>query len=176
MPTSQIAHGFYCVTHALSDKRTFLPTPWLYGFLTALSSLNADTHSSLLIVLCHHLLTFICRRTFSASSGHLNLGLPLLLLPSGLLSNIFLTVFPWSILITCPVHSNLFILISATISRSLYSSVSWPVHIFHIAFSTNGPNVLLNVFLSHISSLFISISVTDVISLQNTTAGLPSFY
>jgi hypothetical protein len=33
---------------------------------------------------------FISRRSFSTSSSHLNLSLPLLLLPSGLLPNIFL--------------------------------------------------------------------------------------
>jgi len=43
--------------------------------------------------------------SFYTTSSHLNLGLPLLLLPSGLLSNIFLTV----LLTACPIHSNIFV-------------------------------------------------------------------
>ena len=83
--------------------------------------------------------TFVSRRAFSAYSSHLNLGLQLPLLPSGLLPNIFLTDFPWSILTTCPIHSSLFLLISATMSRSLYSSLnSWLVLIFLISCSNTG--------------------------------------
>ena len=51
-------------------------------------------------------LNFISQRSFSTSSSHLNLGLPFLLLPSSFLSNIFVTVLPWSILTTCPIHSS----------------------------------------------------------------------
>ena len=46
-----------------------------------------DTHSSLLIAFCPHLLTFISHKYFSTSSSHLNLGLLLILLPSSLLTN-----------------------------------------------------------------------------------------
>jgi len=51
-------------------------------------------------VFCRHLLTFISPWSFSTSCSHLYLGLPLLLLPSGLLSKIFLSLLPWSILTT----------------------------------------------------------------------------
>ena len=54
-----------------------------------------------------HFLNIICRRFFSITSSHLNLRLPLLLLPYGLLSNVFITVLPWSILTTYPIHSSL---------------------------------------------------------------------
>jgi hypothetical protein len=69
-----------------------LLTPWLYGPLRHLASLTTDAHSSLSTAFCRQLLTFISRRSFSTISSHLNLGLPFFLLPSGLLSNIFLTV------------------------------------------------------------------------------------
>jgi hypothetical protein len=96
-----------------------------------------DTHFSLSTAFCCHLLTFICHRPFSTSPSRLNLGLPLVLLPSGSLSNIFPTVLHWSIHTTCPVHSNLFSLISATISWFSYSSLSsWLVIILHIPCST----------------------------------------
>ena len=89
-------------------------TPRLYGPLTALASLIMDAHSSLSTAFYRHLLNFISRTSFSTSSSHLTLGLPLLLLLSRLLSNI-LHVLPSSIISTCPIHSNLFVLISVTI-------------------------------------------------------------
>ena len=82
-------------------------------------------HSSLSTAVCRRLLTFISRRSFSTSSTYIILGLPLLPLPSGLFSNIFLTVLTCSIFIACPIHSNLFFLISVTTSRSLYNSPSY---------------------------------------------------
>jgi len=52
---------------------------------------NTDAHSSLSTAFCLHLLVFFSRTSCSTSSNHLNLGLPflLLLIPSGVLSNIF---------------------------------------------------------------------------------------
>jgi len=58
----------------------------------SLDPLITDTHSSLSTAFCRHLLTFYSRRSFPTYSSHLNLVLPLLLLPSGLLSDIFLTI------------------------------------------------------------------------------------
>ena len=49
--------------------------------------LITDAHSSLSTAFCCHPLTFISHRSFTASSNHLSLGLPLLLLSSGLLQN-----------------------------------------------------------------------------------------
>ena len=106
--------------------RNFL-TAWLYGNLIALAYLISAAHSSLSTAFWCHLLTFIFRRSFSTYSTH-HQGLPLLLLPSGSLSNIFLTFLTWSILTTFPTHPNLFLLISATMSRFLFSSLnSWSV-------------------------------------------------
>jgi hypothetical protein len=73
-----------------------------------------------LTALCRHLLTFPSHTSLSTFSSYLNLGLPLLL-PSGLLSNIFLTVLSRFIRTTCPVHSNIFFLIFATTSRSSHT-------------------------------------------------------
>ena len=150
-------------------------TPWLYGPLKNLASINKDAHS-LSTAFCHHLLTFISHRSFSTSSSHLNPSLPLHLLMSNLLPNIFLTVLPWSILTTCPIHSNLFFLISATMSRPLHSSlISWLVIILHIPYSTTGPYNLLNILLSHVLSLFISNSIKAHVSLPHTTTGFTIF-
>ena len=105
-------------------------------------------------------------------SSHLSLGLLLVLLPSGLRSYISLTSLPWSILTTYPTHSNPFILISAATSRSLYSSLnSWLVHIHHIPCSNTAHYILLNIFLSYIPSLVISISAIAPVSLLKTTSG-----
>ena len=92
---------------------TYFHTLWLYGPLTALVPLITGALPSLSTASCHRLLTFISHRSFSTSSSHLNLCLLLLLFPSGLLSNTFLTVLPLSILTTCTIHSNCFFLISA---------------------------------------------------------------
>lgn len=57
-------------------------TLWLYGPLRALASIITDIHICLSTAFCCCLLTFISHRTFSTSSSHHNLGLPLLPLPS----------------------------------------------------------------------------------------------
>ena len=120
---------------------TYLLTPWFYGLPRALAPLIMDAHSSLSTAFCYQVWTFICHRSFSTSSSHLSLGLPLLLC-SGLFSYT-LTVLPWSFLTTCPIHSNNLLLISATIHRSLYSFLNfWLVLILHIPCSTTGPRIL----------------------------------
>ena len=157
------------------ETLTYLLTPWLSGPLRAVACLNTDAHSCLSSAFCRHLLTIISLRSFPTSSIHLTLGLPLVLLPSCLLSNIFLTILPWSIPTTCPVHSSLFFLTSATMSRSLYSSFnSWSL-ILHISYSNTGPHIL-DIFPSHVPSLFISISVTAHVSLPTLQLVWPSFY
>ena len=95
-------------------------TPWLYGALRALASLIMDAHSSLWTACRRHFLTYISSGSFSKSSSHLSLGLPLLLLPYCSLSSISLTVLPWSIRTTVPINSSLFFLTSASVSRSSY--------------------------------------------------------
>ena len=100
-------------------------------------------------------LNLISHRALSASSNHLSLGLPLLLLSSGLLQNTFVTVLSRSIFATCPIHSNLFFLISAPMSRSLYSSLnSWLILILCVPCFTSGPGILLNISLSPCTQSF----------------------
>jgi hypothetical protein len=50
------------------------------------ATLITDAHSSLSTAFCYHLLTFISDRSFSTSSNHLYLDLPILNLPSSLCS------------------------------------------------------------------------------------------
>ena len=146
------------------------------------------------------LLTIICSRSFSASSNHLNLGRSMLLLPSGLLSNIFLTILPMilSYLMSNPIQSNpiqsnpiqsnpiqsnliqcnamqcnpiqsipiFSFLIPVNVSNSLYSSRnSWLVLILHMSCSIPSAYIILIITLSHVFSLFISISLSHHISV-----------
>ena len=83
------------------------------------------------------------------------------LLSFGLLSCIFLTVLPWSILTTCSICSNFFFLIFVITFKSLPSSLYfWLFLILRIPYSTTVPYILISIFLTHVLSLFISISVT----------------
>jgi hypothetical protein len=139
---------YHAVTQSLYCLRilyllTWLITPCMYDPLRALASLIMDACSFLLTALCRHLLTFIFHRSFSLSSSHLNLSLPLPLL-SSLLSNILLTVLRWSVLTICQIRSNFFFSISSAMSRYLYSSLkSWLVNIllfwkvFHLVLKWN---------------------------------------
>jgi hypothetical protein len=62
---------------------TYLFTPWLYGPLIALTSSIIYVYSPLSTTFCHLLLTFTSLGSFAVSYNHLNLGLPILLLPYG---------------------------------------------------------------------------------------------
>ena len=151
--------------------RSYLHTPRPHGLLRALTSLITVARSSPSTANCRNLLNLISLRYFYTLSSHLNLCFPFLLLLSRLISTAFLSLLHWSILSTDPSHSNLIFLISAIMSRSLYSSLnSWSVLTLHIPCSTTGPCTLLNISL-HGPILFISISVTASASLSNTTAG-----
>ena len=55
-----------------------LLTSWLYGPLIALASITTEAYSSLSTAFFRHLLIFVVSRAFSASSGHLILGLSIL--------------------------------------------------------------------------------------------------
>ena len=79
----------------------YVPILWFHDPLTALVSLITITHYSISAAFCLHYLTFVSYRSFSVSSSHLSLGLPLILLPSGLLSNILLTVLFISVHVPC---------------------------------------------------------------------------
>jgi hypothetical protein len=112
-----------------------------------------DAHSTLSTAFCCHL----SRSSHPSSSSRL---------PSGLLSSILLTTLHWYIRTRCPIHSILCLLMSATLSEYLYSSHnSWLVLILLITCSTIGPYILLNIFLSNATSLFISISVIGHLNL-----------
>jgi len=92
----------------------YLLTPWLYGPLRDLAFLNMNAYSSLSTFISHHLITFISNRYFSTSSSHLNLGLSLLLLSSGLILKYFLN---------CP-----------SLIHSYYMSCSFQSFLFHICY------------------------------------------
>ena len=92
--------------------------PSLYGLVRALASLIKNAHSFLSTNIGRQCLNFISRRPFSTSSNHFKRDLPILRLPSGLLSNIFLSTLPWFIPMRYSIQSNLiFFLISATMSN-----------------------------------------------------------
>jgi len=132
-----------------------------------------DIHSSLSTACRRHFLTFISSGSFSTSSTHLNLGLPLLLLPYFSLALIYLTVLPWSIRTTGPVHSNLIVLTSAPTSRSSYNTPnSWLLLILYIPCSCTSPHIVLSILLTHAPSLFISVPLTASVSLPYRATGL----
>jgi len=134
----------------------------LYGRLTDQScSVN---RSPIRTVFCRHISTFLSRRSLSTFSNHVILGLPILLLPSGLLSNIFLTSLPWPSLTTCPIQSKLFFVTSATVGlllQFLIGSYS-PHSSFYIPISSSR-------FSFPAFNLFLPISVTGYVSILHVT-------
>ena len=61
---------------------------------------------------------------------------------------------------------------STTMPKSLYSSCnSWLIHILHIPCSATGLYILLNIFVSHAFSLFMSASIIGHVSLLYTATG-----
>jgi len=164
-----------CVT--LYFWQTDLLTPWPCGPMRPLASLITGDLSSLSTAFCHHLLTFFSCGSFYIPTNHLNLGFLLLLLPSDLLSNTFFTLLPWSVLTTYPINSKFFFLISAAMSRSSYSSLSSLLFlILHIPCCNTGPYILLNILLSNVPSVFISVSIIAHVSLPFARVGFTIFY
>jgi hypothetical protein len=76
-------------------------------------------HSTLSKALVLLLFTPIFIKSNSTSSIHLTLSFRVFVLPPGLASNNFMTVLPPSIPATCPSHSDLLTLITATIYEDL---------------------------------------------------------
>ena len=113
-----------------------------------------DVHSSLSTAFCRHLLTFVSRKSFSTSSVHLNLGLPLLLLLFGLFSYIFLTPS----LIHSYYMSNPF--------QSLLFNACYYVQIFIYA-PQMCRTLLENVFTERFSYSYIHLKTFKWISCQN---------
>ena len=138
---------------------TYLITARPYVSLRILASLITDARSSLSAAFYYNLFTLISRTSFSKSSNHLQLGLPL-----------FTSLtFTLKYFLTCPslIHSyytsNLFqplLLIYANMLRYSHTSrSSLSVLFLHIPCTTTVPCNLLNIFLFHLPSLFISTSV-----------------
>jgi hypothetical protein len=72
---------------------------------------------------------------------------------------------------TCPIHSNLFFLMFAPMSRYVCSFLNcWLILILHIPSCSSGPYILLSIFLCHVLSIFMSISVMARVSLPYTTS------
>jgi len=97
-----------------SRRKMYLITPWFYGPLRALASLIMNAHSSLSNAFSLHLLTVISLRSCYTSSSHLSLVLPILLLPSGLLSIFSSLSFPVPFLLqvqSIPINSLQFLLL-----------------------------------------------------------------
>jgi len=88
----------------------------------------------------------------SATSIHLFLGLPLILLPIGFHSNILLGILPPSIRINCPSQAILVLFINLTMSAFPISSFSsWFFLILQIPFSPCiGRKIVLNILRSNI--------------------------
>ena len=137
-----------------------------------------NAHSSLSTAFCHHLChlhhPLVLRHIFQPSQSISSL----VLLSSDLFSNILLILLHWSILATCSVHSHLFFVTSAVISRPSHSSLNSCIHVVilpHIPCSTTGP-IILNNFLSHLLSFRTSISLTTYISLSYTATRFTFLY
>ena len=123
---------------------------------------------------CLPLLTLNTWRSLSTSSFHLFLGLPLLVTSSSWVK-IFLGILSSSLLSRWPNQLIHFPFIHFTIFSPLpISSSSRFVRLFHSPFSYLGPYILLNIFLSKISTACSSLSVTVHTSAPHNTAGLIS--
>jgi len=84
----------------------WLDSPWW-----TLAFLRNFAHSSLSRAAFFQLLTPNTRVSWTTPSSHHNFGLPTLLVPSGLVLNIFLRVLSLLIRIRCPAHASLLVLI-----------------------------------------------------------------
>jgi hypothetical protein len=90
----------------------------------AFASLMDLIQSSLFFDRCSQFLTLHFLISPYTQSHHLHLGLPLGRLPRGWLAETCYTILLLSILLTWPIHLNLFILINDTISKSPYNCIS----------------------------------------------------
>lgn len=138
-----------------SDNTTKqLTYSWFPSPLRSLPSFITNAHSSLLFAFCPNLFIFNSVTSFSASHRHLSLGLPIYIVPSGLLSKIFSATFVLSILF--PFHTNFNLLLSIYTNRSQVSHnspTSWLVKIPQNLSFVTAPYAFLNVFLSHVFNI-----------------------
>ena len=102
----------------------FLFLCWRYNPLWVLAFSVIFFHSVLSLLSFLHPLIPVVWMSFSTSSIHLFLGLPLILLPIAFHSNILLGILPPSISITCPSQATLLLFINLTMSAFPMSSFS----------------------------------------------------
>ena len=133
---------------------------WLYSPVWALAAAKTFFQSSLIPSSPRFNKNFLW--SSSTPSIHLNFGLPILLLPSGLSRVSFFVGLSSSILIIWPAQCSLAIFIYFTMSQSVnneYNSLLYLIR--QVPFSFTGPNIFLRTFLSKILSssslLFVSV-------------------
>ena len=131
-------------------------------------------HSVLSLLSFLHPLISIVWISSSASSIHLFLDLPQILVPIGVHSNIVLGILPPSIRITCPSQAILLHFINRTMSAfPMCSFSSWFFLILQISFSSHtGPKIFVNIFLSNILNRCSFRLVNVQVSHPYVTAGL----
>ena len=123
-------------------KKIRTATPWPYSPCRTLASFTTIFQSSLLCARILHFVTPILLRSSLTSSIQLNLGLPTLLLPSGVFWYNLFTTLSSLILSTCPSHLNLpflFLLLCPILHTivsllHLFCPSSTPLHILHQIF------------------------------------------
>jgi hypothetical protein len=101
-------------THTLKG---LLLLSWHYSPMWAFASLMDLIQYSLFLDLCSQFLILHILVSPYTQSHHLDLGLPIGRLPWGWLAKTVYTILLLSILLTWPIHLNLFILINETISK-----------------------------------------------------------
>jgi len=108
----------------LGEPRHLVHHHWLDSPWWTLAFLRSFAHSSLLRAAFFHLLTPRICVSWATPFSHRNFGLPTLLVPSGLVLNIFWRVLSSLIRIRCPAHASLLTLMWTTMSESLNISYS----------------------------------------------------
>ncbi|PSN42537.1 hypothetical protein C0J52_03843, partial [Blattella germanica] len=144
---------------------------WFYSPSWALTSLKTLFHSSLLLAFSFQFKIPNSLTSVITLSIHLCLGLPLVLVPSGIPLCIIFTLLLLSILTTCPNHLNLVNLTYVSKFISLYSSYNSLLYlILQLSPCLTAPKILLNTFRSNTSNL----ALTLLISAPYVTIGLIS--
>ena len=106
---SIFSHDSNDTIHSQTTTTTTTTTPWLYSPCRTLATFTTIFQSSLLCARILQFVTPILLRSSLTSSVHLNLGLPTLLLPSGVFWHNLFTTLSSLILSTCPSPLNLFL-------------------------------------------------------------------
>jgi len=131
-----------------------------------LGPLITDVQSALFTAFCRRIFTFVSLISFLASSNHLSLGLPILLPPTSLLSNIVLTTLSWSIFTVCLTRSNILDSISTTISNSLYIRNFLVILVSLSRFRRESKFVYLCAFWPSINTLQVVVSFKSTVTVN----------